>query len=125
MGKHIYAHGGWDEYEYASDNGAEYYTQPSLLRYEPLGDRWEACTELPYSIAEHGICALDGRIYVCGGVNEGDERIEKRVVSDAVDVCMCYNPATDDWTEIAPLQAPRRRWPAAEAPEPTAITTGA
>ena len=60
------------------------------------GEEWSERAPLPSPRFNHSAVALDGRIYVLGGFNEGRE------LRDVV----VYDPDRDEWTETTPL--PRR-----------------
>ncbi len=63
---------------------------------------WERMRDMPVSRAEFGVAALNGKVYAAGGfVDDGSTHL----VLDEVDV---YDPATDAWTQAAPLPVPLR-----------------
>ena len=56
--------------------------------------RWSAKAKLPTAMAEVGVAALGGKIYVLGGTAQG--RFNSPLNEE-------YDPATDSWRERAPL----------------------
>lgn len=58
------------------------------------GGRWSDKTPLPTAMAEVGVAALNGKIYVLGGTAQG--RFDSPLNEE-------YDPATDTWRERAPL----------------------
>lgn len=59
--------------------------------------KWTSLARLPKARGHHGAVALNGKIYVVGGSFNHD--------TDRQDVAFVhrYDPATDRWTEVAPL----------------------
>ena len=63
-----------------------------------MGGSWSAGTPLPAPRSEVATAVLDGRIYVAGGFGEPGGQI--------LDSFVAYDPATDAWTDLAPLPEP-------------------
>ena len=55
---------------------------------------WETRTPLPIAVSETSAAALDGRLYLAGGITPDGRRSRRLFV---------YDPAADSWTERAPL----------------------
>lgn len=68
--------------------------------YDPQEDRWSDAAPLPQprSHAETSTIVRNGRIVLLGGLNRGN-RLRIRGLPDV----SSYDPATDRWTELAPL----------------------
>src|SRR5262245_48104850 len=76
--------------------------EPQLWTYDPKLDRWRALAAMPTPRAAHAMAALDGHLYVAGGVG---------VDSTAV---LRYDPATDRWDRsVPPLKTLREHLAAA------------
>ncbi len=69
--------------------------------YDPQTDSWELKANLPEPVGGHGICALDGKLYVTGGFSGSESSIQlyKSVYM--------YDPATDIWIQKADMNAER------------------
>jgi N-acetylneuraminic acid mutarotase len=64
-------------------------TSRSLHVYDPGGDRWQRRADMPGRRAAHGLAALDGRLYLAGGVGDRPDRM------------WVYDIAADRWSEVA------------------------
>lgn len=62
---------------------------------------WVAAAPLPNARNHVAAVALDGKIYVIGGQHS------QEAAQDAQAQVDCYDPATDTWTRVADLPAPR------------------
>ncbi|XP_070001446.1 kelch-like protein 26 [Penaeus vannamei] len=89
----LYAVGGASE---ASDEGAAEDESPCEA-YDPATDIWHPIAALPGARAQHAAAALNGLLYVSGGL-EGDH---------VLDSCQVYDPSTGTWELRAPLLTPR------------------
>ena len=69
------------------------------------GDRWRRLAPLPRGRQAGGLVALDGRLYLVGGVVEGGLASDTQV----------YDPAADRWTPAPGLPTPREHLGAAAA----------
>ena len=69
--------------------------------YDPQTDSWELKANLPEPMGGGGICTLDGKIYMTGGISgrSGSEKIYKSVYM--------YDPSKDKWTSKADMNDPR------------------
>ena len=65
--------------------------------HEPDG-HWSTAKPLPEPLQEIHAAAINGKIYVAGGIDRDDKPTAH---------AYCYDPATDSWTRIADLPAPR------------------
>ncbi|XP_076852547.1 kelch repeat and BTB domain-containing protein 11-like [Brachyhypopomus gauderio] len=71
--------------------------------YSEKSKKWKTLTRIPEEMNTKGcgICTMYNYLFVAGGIRgQGD----KNILSDKVS---CYNPATDAWSEIRPLNQPR------------------
>ncbi len=84
VGCELYAIGGWD------------WTGASVVNemYDPVADFWATKAPKPTGAANVGAAALNGRIYVVGGLSNNLRRLK------TVEV---YDPAADSWASAAPL----------------------
>lgn len=60
--------------------------------------KWKKCAKLPFPRSNAAVCALDGKIYCIGGNSTGQNGIRQ---------CDVYDPETNKWTSIAPLNTGR------------------
>ncbi len=69
--------------------------------YDPGTDSWELKAFLPEPMGGNGICTLDGKLYVTGGISGqiGTEQIYKSVYM--------YDPASDTWEAKADMNNAR------------------
>jgi hypothetical protein len=67
------------------------------------GDRWRRLTPLPQGRQAGGLVALDGRLYLVGGVVDGGLATDTQV----------YDPGADRWSSAAGLPTPREHLGAA------------
>lgn len=73
-----------------------------LLAFDPAGaGTWVSRAPMPTSRGGISAAALGGRLYVFGGEGNPDD---PRGVFDAAEA---WEPATDAWTELAPMTTPR------------------
>jgi N-acetylneuraminic acid mutarotase len=65
--------------------------------YDPLSDSWELKANLPEPLGEGGICSLDGKIYVTGGISghSTDPQRHKNL--------FVYDPELDEWKSKADM----------------------
>jgi N-acetylneuraminic acid mutarotase len=66
--------------------------------YDPATDTWSTKSPLPTATSGAGGVAVNGIIYVVGGVEPGPERVA---------TVYSYNPATDTWAREASMQVPK------------------
>src|SRR5215218_4488522 len=74
---------------------------PQVARLD--GDRWRTLAPLPQGRSAGGLVALDGRLYLVGGVVEGGLAADTQV----------YDPAADAWSPAPGLPTPREHLGAA------------
>jgi Kelch motif len=77
--------------------------RPSTQLARLDGDRWRALAPLPQGRSAGGLVALDGRLYLVGGVVEGGLADDTQV----------YDPAADRWSPAPGLPTPREHLGAA------------
>ena len=87
----------------AGGYGADRRPSRQVVRLE--GDRWRPLAPLPDGRAAGGLVALDGRLYLVGGVAPGGLAADTLV----------YDPAADRWTSAPGLPTPREHLGAAAA----------
>ena len=61
--------------------------------YDPQADSWQQVASMPQGLFLHAAAAMGGKIYVTGGLHQGDS------VSS---VCV-YDPQADAWTQPASM----------------------
>ena len=94
LGGDLYVAGGFDENQYVDFASVE--------RYSPSSDTWSTLADMPQARCRHAACAVDGAMYVLGGIYN-DEQSEEVWLSSVVR----YDPAADSWTEVAAMPEPR------------------
>lgn len=75
---------------------------PSLEAYDPSTDRWTTNAPMPVGLHHVGIGVTGGRLYVIGGYRQSG-----LTVWEPVATVYAYDPATDSWTQRAPMPSPR------------------
>jgi N-acetylneuraminic acid mutarotase len=78
-------------------------TRPSSQLARLDGDRWHPLAPLPRGRSAGGLVALDGRLYLVGGVIEGGLAADTQV----------YDPTADRWSSAPGLPTPREHLGAA------------
>lgn len=82
------------------------YNKKSFATYEcfnPETEEWQILGEMPKPKSGAGAVFLGGMLYLIGGrTNFAIDKID----SDSLE---CYDPYTQDWTTLAPLNTPRHR----------------
>jgi N-acetylneuraminic acid mutarotase len=83
----IYVSGGYPTLPFFAGDA-----RSQLWVYDPAGDHWQSAAAMPLRRAAHAMVALDGRLYVAGGVGQAPEKLLR------------YDPAADRWdVPAAPL----------------------
>lgn len=73
--------------------------------YDPWTETWRCASPLQRGRWGHGCAALGNRIYVVGGCSP---RLNAPAAAmETLRSCEVYDPSTDSWTEVAPLQVAR------------------
>ncbi len=75
---------------------------PLNEEYDPATKRWRERAPLPQPLTHLGVVGMNGKIYVVGGFSD-----PTRDHVGAVDTTYVYDPASDTWRTLAPLEAPR------------------
>jgi hypothetical protein len=70
--------------------------------YEPASDSWSVRTPLPEQLDSFDPVAFGGRIFVLGGARHTSDELFAPLAT-----AYAYDPASDVWTALAPLPAPR------------------
>jgi N-acetylneuraminic acid mutarotase len=88
------------EHEHSKDNLSQHF-----LRVALDGGEWE---ELPMQTPLQGLplAAHDGKLYRVGGLNARNTDVEKEDLHSVAEFA-CFDPATNEWTALAPLPEPR------------------
>ena len=98
--RHHAAAAALDGTAYVSGGGrsADDWTPQAMLWSLPAGtETWQELAPMPEGRLGHRMVAMDGRLYVIGGVGSTGN-------------VLSYDPATDAWTAGAPMTVPPR-WP--------------
>jgi len=74
----------------------------SVEMYDPATDRWTSKAPLPVGLHHVGIGVSGGRLYVIGGYAQSALSVWNPVAT-----VYAYAPATDSWTERAPMPTAR------------------
>jgi N-acetylneuraminic acid mutarotase len=75
--------------------------RPDVWSYDPGANMWTARAAMPTGRGGMGCGAIGDVLYATGG--EGNPAIASGVFADVE----AYNPATDTWTELAPMPNPK------------------
>jgi N-acetylneuraminic acid mutarotase len=75
---------------------------PSLEEYDPSTERWTTKAPMPVGLHHVGIGVTGGRLYVIGGYRQSG-----LTVWEPVATVYAYDPASDTWTQRAPMPSPR------------------
>lgn len=95
--------------------GAGDVTVAAVEAYDP-GDRaWTRCSPMPTARSFAAAAALDGRLYVFGGLDTSGR---------ALDTVEAYDPRTDSWSTCPPMEAPLSRLAAVTHGHRTIVVTG-
>ncbi len=92
IGSSIYVAGGYETLAFDA--------QRTMYRYDVALDRWSEVAELPSPRGAHASVAIDGKVYVIGGIPGGR-------------ALLVYDPGTNAWTSLAPMPTPREHLAAA------------
>lgn len=74
----------------------------SVEMYDPSTDQWTSRAPLPIGLHHVGIGVVDGRLFVIGGYTKSGFSVWNPVAT-----VYAYDPATDSWTERAPMPTAR------------------
>ena len=69
-----------------------------MERYDPATNAWEAVAPMATARYNHAVAALDGKLYVAGGLGAGYNRLSS---------VERYDPALDAWEAVAPMGTAR------------------
>ena len=87
-GNHIYVSGGYSNNHFT----------PDLQRYEPATHSWEDMTPMLSPRGWHVMCVMQDKLLAFGGCTLNANQQALPVLQSE-----CYDPATDQWTIVAPL----------------------
>lgn len=93
LGEHIYVAGGLI--------GDGFSDTREFSRYSMVTDTWETLADIPQDLAQAPLVALDGLIYLVGGMVEAGNQPLFPVSS-----LRSYDPSTGEWTTLPPLPIP-------------------
>lgn len=75
---------------------------PALEVYDPSTDKWTSKAPMPVGLHHAGLGMIGGRLYVIGGYRQSGLSAWQPVAT-----VYAYDPATDTWTERAPMPTAR------------------
>jgi N-acetylneuraminic acid mutarotase len=96
----IYVVGGFEKPSLG--NMLNFAITPSVEMYDPVTDRWTPKAPMPVGLHHVGTGVVDGRLYVVGGYSRSGFSVWNQVAT-----VYAYDPATDSWTERAPMPTAR------------------
>lgn len=99
----------WADRMYFSGGGefARRTAHPDLWAYDPKLESWASLTPMPHARWQHAMVALDGVLYIVGGIIDG---------SDDHTAVWAYDLDAETWrTDLAPLPTPREHLAAVAA----------
>jgi N-acetylneuraminic acid mutarotase len=96
----VYVVGGFEKPSLG--NVTSFAITPSVEVYDPATDRWTAKSPMPAGLHHVGIGVVGGRLYVIGGYSKSGLSVWNPVAT-----VYAYDPATDRWTERAPMPTAR------------------
>lgn len=81
------------------------FSSTDLVQFYSITDEtWRTVAPLPRRLNHANVAVVDSKIYVLGGFDDGgDDRERLRAVSDS----WMYDPATDTWSSLPPLDVAR------------------
>lgn len=100
LGDKIYVVGGFEQP--ALTNLMNLAITATVEEYDPATDRWTTKASLPVGLHHVGIGVAGGRLYVIGGYRQSGVTAWHPVAT-----VYAYDPATDSWSERAPMPTPR------------------
>lgn len=100
LGGKIYVVGGFEEPSLS--NIVNLAISSKVEVYDPATDRWTATAPLPARLHHVGIGVVGGKLYVIGGYTQSGMSTWSPVAT-----VYAYDPATDCWTERAPMPTAR------------------
>ena len=74
----------------------------SVEEYDPAMDQWTTKAPMPVGLHHVGIGVTSGQLYVIGGYKQSGFTVWEPVAT-----VYAYDPATDVWTQRAPMPSPR------------------
>jgi len=96
----IYVVGGFEQPSLG--NVLNFAITPAVEEYDPAVDRWITKASMPVGLHHVGIGVVGGRLYIIGGYKQSGLS-----VWGPVPTVYAYDPATDAWSERAPMPTAR------------------
>ena len=100
VGGKIYVVGGFEQPSLG--NVLNFAITPAVEEYDPAVDRWTTKTSMPVGLHHVGIGVVGGRLYIIGGYKQSGLSVWGPVAT-----VYAYDPATDAWSERAPMPTAR------------------
>ena len=75
---------------------------PTVEEYDPAVDRWTTKASMPVGLHHVGIGVVGGRLYIIGGYKQSGLSVWGPVAT-----VYAYDPATESWSECAPMPTAR------------------
>ena len=79
-----------------------YHGTASAEVYDPASNQWQKIKSMPTGLHDMQVAVLSGKIYIIGGA-----KYDKNSYGDIVNAVERYNPATDTWTDLKPMNIVR------------------
>ena len=96
----IYVVGGFEQPSLG--NVLNFAITPTVEEYDPALDRWTTKASMPLGLHHVGIGVVGGRLYIIGGYKQSGLSVWGPVAT-----VYAYDPATDAWSECAPMPTAR------------------
>ena len=95
---HAHAGAVYENHIYVSGGYSNNHFTPDLQRYDPLSRQWEDMAPMLTPKGWHVMCVAQDKLLVFGGCNLNANQQALPVLQSE-----CYDPASDQWSIIAPL----------------------
>lgn len=102
-----------DDLYYSGGGAGSYSATTNFFMYDASLRSWVSLQDLPESRAAHAmVLGVDGLIYVVGGSNSGSN-----AGASAYSTVVAYDPATDEWSQVAEMNNARKYLGATVTPD--------
>lgn len=109
-----------DDLYYSGGGAGSYSATANFFMYDASLDEWVSLQDLPEPRAAQAmVLGVDGLIYVAGGSSSGSN-----VGTDAYSTVVAYDPATDEWSQVAEMDNARKYLGATMTPDGRIIALG-
>jgi len=109
-----------DDLYYSGGGVGSYSATMNFFMYDASLRNWVSLPDLPEPRAAHAmVLGVDGLIYLVGGSSDG-----YNVGANAYSTVVAYNPATDEWSQVAEMNYARKYLGATVTPDGRIIALG-